>query len=43
MAVTSAGPHTNHLHFLTDNHTRTSSLNFLLAGCSSCCPTASQH
>jgi len=35
VAVTSAGPYANHLHFAPDNHVITSSLKFLQAGCSS--------
>ena len=42
-AVASAGPYANNPHLApdTDNHTNTSSLNFLHAGCSSWCPTNS--
>jgi len=33
VAVASAGPYANYLHFAADNHISTSSLNFLQAGC----------
>jgi len=40
VAVTSAGPYADHLHLTPDRyHASTTSLVYLQAGCSSCCPT----